>query len=222
LQAARKEFDEARNFAEADDASVGDVGDVHFAEERQQMVLAETEHLDVFDDDHFVVAHGEERAFEQGLGIFLVLLGEELHGFVDAFGRVGKAFAAGIFAEADEHFVDQVFEGGAGYGGYFFGLICRGWFHWVPIFLVRPCRHTRRSSSWFPRALLFPDAPGESHAAIFRRSRWRDFPWWAQVWRILAAYSNSPGESGRALPFRQSHRDQRGCRPFRLQGRRAR
>jgi hypothetical protein len=49
-------FDEARYFAQADDFAVGNVGDVHLAEEGQQVVLAEAEHFDVLDDDHLVVA----------------------------------------------------------------------------------------------------------------------------------------------------------------------
>ena len=47
-----------------------DVGDVHLAEKRQHVVLAQAEQFDVFDDHHLVVIHGEERAFEQGLGVF--------------------------------------------------------------------------------------------------------------------------------------------------------
>src|SRR6266567_819655 len=82
LQATGKQFDEARNLAEADDAAIGDVGDVDLAEEREQVVLAEAEDFDVFDDDHFIVVHGEEGALEQGFGIFLVSLGEKLHRFV--------------------------------------------------------------------------------------------------------------------------------------------
>src|ERR1700735_4649689 len=35
LEAAREQFDEAWNFAETDDASVGNIGDVHLAEEWQ-------------------------------------------------------------------------------------------------------------------------------------------------------------------------------------------
>src|ERR1022692_1790212 len=75
LEAAGKEFDEARDFAESDHFAVGNVGYVHFAEERQQVMLAEAEHFYVFDDYHFVVRDGEERAFEQGLGIFGVAAG---------------------------------------------------------------------------------------------------------------------------------------------------
>jgi hypothetical protein len=75
LEAAGEEFDQARDFAEADHFAVGDVGHVHFSEEGQQVMLAEAEHFDVFDDDHFVVGDGEERAFEQGFGIFGVAAG---------------------------------------------------------------------------------------------------------------------------------------------------
>ncbi len=101
LEAAGEYFDQARDFAEADDFAVGDVGYVDFAEEREQVVFAEAEHLDVFDDYHFVVGFGEERGFEQGFGVFAVAAGEELHGFVDALGGLLQAFALRVFAEAD-------------------------------------------------------------------------------------------------------------------------
>src|SRR5579863_10507606 len=122
LQAAGEEFDQARNFAEADYFAVRYVGYVHFAEEWQHVVLAEAEHFDVFDDDHFVVGFGEERAFEQGFGIFGVTAGEKLHGLADALGSLLKAFAVGVFAEADEDFLNEIFEGGASEGGGWFGL----------------------------------------------------------------------------------------------------
>ena len=35
LQPARKQFDQARDFAEANDPAIGNVGYVHFAEKRQ-------------------------------------------------------------------------------------------------------------------------------------------------------------------------------------------
>ncbi len=148
LQAPGEEFDQARNFAEADYLSVWDVGNVHFAEKRQHVVLAEAEHFDVFDDDHFIVGFGEEGAFEQGFGVFGVAAGEELHGFVDALGSLLKAFAVGIFAEADEHFLDQVFEGGAGQGGGLFCLFNWGWLHKLPIGVPysRKCRGAAKNA----------------------------------------------------------------------------
>src|SRR6266513_5982802 len=54
LQAAREHIHEALNLAQADDAAVRDVSDVGLAEKRQQMMLAQAEHLDVPDNDHFV------------------------------------------------------------------------------------------------------------------------------------------------------------------------
>jgi hypothetical protein len=37
---------------------------MHFAEEWQQVMLAQAEHFHVFDDDHLVIFFVEERAFE--------------------------------------------------------------------------------------------------------------------------------------------------------------
>ncbi len=116
LQAAGEEFDQPRDFAEADYFSVGDVGYVHLAEKRKQMVLAEAEHLDIFDDHHLVVADGEERALEQSLGIFGVAAGEKLQGLANPLRSLLKTFALRVFAEADEHFLDEIFEAGAGEG----------------------------------------------------------------------------------------------------------
>jgi len=164
LQAAGEQFNEARNFAEADYLPIRDVGDVHFAEEWEHVMLAEAEHFDIFDDDHFVVGYGEERALKQRFGVFVVAAGEELHGFANPLGRLQQAFAVRVFAEADEHFLDEIFEAGAGEGSY--GVA--GWFHWrcnrlpfcgrcaANVSLRRP--RTRRSSSLFLRALPFQDA----------------------------------------------------------------
>ncbi len=71
----------------------------------------------------------KRRAFEEGFGVFLISLGEELHGFVDAVGRRGEAFAVGIFAKTDERFADEIFVGGAGESGRFFCLFGWGWLH---------------------------------------------------------------------------------------------
>src|SRR6266849_1398662 len=110
LEAAGEEFDQARDFAEADYFAVGNVGDMDFSEERQQVVLTEAEHFDVFDDDHFIVGDGEERAFEQGLGIFGVAAGEELQRLTNALGREFETFAVRVFAQTDEHFLDEIFD----------------------------------------------------------------------------------------------------------------
>ena len=92
-------------------------------------MLAETEHLNVFDDDHFVVADREEGTFKQGFGVFLVALGQKLHGFCDALGGRGQTFACRIFPEADDHFAYKIFESCAGQRRGFFRVFKWGWFH---------------------------------------------------------------------------------------------
>ena len=39
-------------------------------------MLAQAEHLDVFDDDHLVVIDGEQRVVEDFFGVFVVTLGQ--------------------------------------------------------------------------------------------------------------------------------------------------
>src|SRR4051812_16914903 len=60
LQTTREHIDQARNLAEPDHLPIRDVGDVHLSEKRQKVMLAETEHLHVFYDDHFVILFSEE------------------------------------------------------------------------------------------------------------------------------------------------------------------
>ena len=93
LQAPGKDFDEPRNLAQANDFAFGNIGDVNLAKERQHVVLAEAEHLDVFDDHHLVITDGEQRLFQQGVRIFFVALGKELEGAVNAIWGADEAFA---------------------------------------------------------------------------------------------------------------------------------
>lgn len=103
LQASREDFDKAWNLAKTDHFPVGNIGHMHLAEEWKHMVLAKAEHFDVFDDDHFIVGHREERFFQHGFGIFFVALCEELVGVVDPFRSAIEAFARRIFAQSDDY-----------------------------------------------------------------------------------------------------------------------
>ena len=116
MQRWRASIDEPRYLARSDHLAVRDVCHVHLAEERQHVVLAEAEHLDVFHDHHFVVADGEERALQQRFGVFVIAPGEELESFVNPLGCTKETFAHGIFAQANEHFADEIFESGGGEG----------------------------------------------------------------------------------------------------------
>src|SRR5271169_5434595 len=61
LQAAREGVDEARYFAQADHLSIWNIGHMHLAKERQEVMLAQAEHFDVFYDHHLVIADGVQR-----------------------------------------------------------------------------------------------------------------------------------------------------------------
>src|SRR5580704_883577 len=64
LEPSGKEFDQAREFTEADHFAVRNIGHVHLAEEGQHVMLAQAEHFYVLDDDHLVVGDGKKSALE--------------------------------------------------------------------------------------------------------------------------------------------------------------
>src|SRR5690349_20613408 len=89
---------------------------MHLAEEWQHMVLAQAEHFNIFDDHHLVVRDGKERVLEHRLGIFVIAASEKLKRFVKTSSSAQQAFALGIYAEADEHLLHQLFKAGGGQG----------------------------------------------------------------------------------------------------------
>ncbi len=95
LQAAREDLDQARQLAQPDHFALRNVGDVHLAEEGQQVMFAEAEHLDVLHDHHLVVVDVEQRAFQQLFRIFAIALGQILQGLGIALGRVQQSSRAG-------------------------------------------------------------------------------------------------------------------------------
>jgi cytochrome c biogenesis protein CcmG, thiol:disulfide interchange protein DsbE len=125
LQAAREDIYQTRNLAEAYHFTIGDICDVHLAEEREQVVLAQTEHLHVFYDDHLVVLFSEECATQDLLRVFLISLGEKLERLRHPLGRAQQALALRVFTQAQQHLSRQLREAGGldSYG--FQGLLHR-------------------------------------------------------------------------------------------------
>ena len=87
---------------------------MHLPEKRQHVMLAQAEHLDVFDDDHLIVGDREERAFHEGFRIFLVALGQKLHRLVHTLRRGREAFARRIFPQSHKNLAHEFFVTGAG------------------------------------------------------------------------------------------------------------
>src|SRR3989344_4781274 len=102
LNAARENIYDARNLREPDDSAVGDVSHMALAVKGKEMMLAEREEIDVFDDDHLVVFFLEGGALDGFLGVFVVALREKAEGLRHALGGADQAFPLRVFAEGDE------------------------------------------------------------------------------------------------------------------------
>src|SRR5581483_10222604 len=86
LQTTRENFDEPGNLAEANHLTFGNIGDMYLAEKRKQVMFAQAEHLDVFDDHHLVIANGEQGIVEKHFRIFAVAFCQKFKGAVDPLG----------------------------------------------------------------------------------------------------------------------------------------
>ena len=62
LQPSRKDIHDARNLAEADHFLIRQIAHMDLAEEREQVMFAHAEEVDVLHDDHLVVLDREQRA----------------------------------------------------------------------------------------------------------------------------------------------------------------
>src|SRR6266446_3305332 len=99
LQTARKHVDHACNLAESQHTLLRQIGDMGFAEERQEVVFAEAEEFDVFNDDHLVVGHAERRAVQYMIDVQVVTAGQILERFLETLRRLAQPFAIGILSD---------------------------------------------------------------------------------------------------------------------------
>jgi len=72
------------------------------------VVLAEAEDLDVARDDHVVRVRLEDRAVDLARHRLAVAVGQELEGAGHALWCLVESLAAGILADLDQYFADQV------------------------------------------------------------------------------------------------------------------
>src|SRR5581483_1774017 len=106
LQPPREDIHDPGNLAEPHHLILGQVGHVHLPVERQQVVFAKTEELDVLDHYHLVILHVVEGPVEDLLQIHAIPAGEELHRLVDAGGGPQQTIAVRIFAQLGEYALD--------------------------------------------------------------------------------------------------------------------
>src|SRR5260370_12022310 len=67
--------------------------------ERQQVVFAETEELDILHDDHLVVSHAKRRAVQNMIQVLMITAGQVLERFLEALRRLAQPFAIRIFPD---------------------------------------------------------------------------------------------------------------------------
>ena len=96
-----------RNLAQPDHLLLRQVGHVHLAVERQHVVLAQAEELDVLHHHHLVVLHVVQRAVQDIFDVHLVAAGQKAQRLVDALRRAQQAIALRVLAQAAQHFLDQ-------------------------------------------------------------------------------------------------------------------
>ena len=69
------------------------------ADEREHVVLAQREQLDVLDQDHLAVRLREYGGTDDGLAVLLIALRQELPGLRHALGRLGEPLALRVLAQ---------------------------------------------------------------------------------------------------------------------------
>src|ERR1700674_2632484 len=99
LQAARKHVDYACDLAEPQNTLIRQIGHVGFAKERQQVVFAEAEELDVLHNDHFVVGHAEGRTVQYMIQVLVVAAGQKLQSLLKTLRCLAQTFAIRILSD---------------------------------------------------------------------------------------------------------------------------
>jgi len=106
LRAAGEAVNGAGEFTEADDlAARGEVGDVGFAEEGQEVMLAEAVELDIAEDDGAITLLVKLALQVKG-GVFAQAGAHFAEGASNAPGGIEEAVAGRVLAEGDEEFAD--------------------------------------------------------------------------------------------------------------------
>ena len=117
LQPPAEDFHQPRDLTESDNALVGNIGDVAFAVERQEMVFAQAEEVDIPDHHHLVIFDREQSAVQDLVHIFEIPFGQEAKGLINALRGSQQSLAGRIFSKGKQnlfHKVAQFDRGGPG------------------------------------------------------------------------------------------------------------
>src|SRR6266404_9384787 len=107
LQSPREHVHQPCDFAQSDYLFARQICHVCLSKERQQVMLAQAEKLDVLDDDHLVIAHAERRAIQQMVHVLVIPTGQEFQRFLVTLRRLLQTFALRILSDKRDHFTHQ-------------------------------------------------------------------------------------------------------------------
>jgi len=111
LRAPCYEVDQAGDFADADDATAGDIGHVGAAVEGEEVMLAHGEERNIAQDDHLRMAFLKSN-FEEFGGVDAKTAEDFGISVGDAARGIPQPLAVGIFADGEEHLADGGFNPG--------------------------------------------------------------------------------------------------------------
>src|SRR5262245_10293592 len=100
LQPSRKHVHDARNLAESHHLLIGQIAHMNSAVERQQVMLAHAEEIDVFHNDHLVVLDREERAVQEMIDVAMITLGHEGEGLGHSLGSLEESTPGWLLTES--------------------------------------------------------------------------------------------------------------------------
>ena len=103
LQSSCTDVDDACDLRQPRDVSVGNIGHMCLAIERNHVVFTEAVHLDVFDDHHLLHLLGEDGAANHFDRVMTLALRQKLHCLGDTLGRLQQAFTVGVFTDEREN-----------------------------------------------------------------------------------------------------------------------
>jgi hypothetical protein len=81
-----------------------------FSKKRQQVMFAQTEKIDVADNNHFIVLNGIQSAIDQVINILLIAFCEKRQRVGHTLGRFFQTTSLGILAKYRQELGDQAFE----------------------------------------------------------------------------------------------------------------
>ncbi len=102
LQARREHVDNPGDLGQTDHLAIGQVGHMHLADDRQQVMLAQGVQFDIAQQHHLVVVRREQGPVDDTVQVLVIATGEILHCLRGAHRGIQQALALRVLAQTGE------------------------------------------------------------------------------------------------------------------------